>query len=90
MITGGTSGIGLATATAFLREGARVVVVGRDQKKADQAKALLGEDAVAVRADVAKLDDLDALYGRVRTPSDASTSCLRTPASRERRFPWRR
>jgi NAD(P)-dependent dehydrogenase (short-subunit alcohol dehydrogenase family) len=66
VITGGTSGIGLATATAFLREGARVVVVGRDQKKVDQAKALLGEDAVAVRADVAKLDDLDALYGRVR------------------------
>ena len=61
VITGGTSGIGLAAAEAFLREGARVVFTGRDQKNADQAKDLLGGDAVAVRADVSKLDELDAL-----------------------------
>jgi NAD(P)-dependent dehydrogenase (short-subunit alcohol dehydrogenase family) len=62
VITGGTSGIGLAAAEAFLREGARVVVTGRDQKNADQAKDLLAGDALAVRADVSKLDELDALY----------------------------
>ncbi|MET0792390.1 MAG: SDR family NAD(P)-dependent oxidoreductase, partial [Polyangiaceae bacterium] len=66
VITGGTSGIGLATAKAFLREGARVVVVGREQKNVDQAKDLLGEGAVAVRADVTKLAELDALFARVR------------------------
>ncbi len=66
VITGGTSGIGLATAKAFLREGARVVVVGREQTKVDQAKALLGEGAVALHSDVSKLDELDALYARVR------------------------
>jgi putative transposase len=60
-ITGGTSGLGLAAAEAFLREGARVVVVGRDQKNADQAKDLLAGDAVAARADVSKLDELYAL-----------------------------
>jgi len=66
VITGGTSGIGLATAKAFLREGARVVVVGREQRSVDQAKNLLGGGAVAVRADVTKLGELDALYARVR------------------------
>ena len=66
VITGGTSGIGLATAKAFLKEGARVVVVGRDQKNVDQAKDLLGAGGVAVRADVTKLEELDALYARVR------------------------
>jgi NAD(P)-dependent dehydrogenase (short-subunit alcohol dehydrogenase family) len=66
VITGGTSGIGLATAKAFLGEGARVVVVGRDQEKVDRAKDLLGGGAVAVRADVSKLGDLDALFARVR------------------------
>jgi NAD(P)-dependent dehydrogenase (short-subunit alcohol dehydrogenase family) len=66
VITGGTSGIGLATAKAFLREGARVVVVGREQKNVDQVKNLLGVGAVAMRADVTKLGELDALYARVR------------------------
>ena len=66
MITGGTSGIGLATAKAVLREGARVVVVGRDQKNVDQAKDLLRVAAVAVHADVTKLGELDAQCTRVR------------------------
>jgi len=66
VITGGTSGIGLATAKAFLREGARVVVVGREQKNLDEATELLGGGAVAVRADVTRLGELDALFARVR------------------------
>jgi NAD(P)-dependent dehydrogenase (short-subunit alcohol dehydrogenase family) len=66
VITGGTSGIGLATAKAFLREGARVVVVGREQRSVDEAKELLGARATAVRSDVTNLGDLDALFARVR------------------------
>ena len=66
VITGGASGIGLATAKAFLKEGARVVVAGRDQKNVDKAKDLLGASGVAIRADVTKMEELDSLYARVR------------------------
>ena len=66
VITGGTSGIGLAAAEAFLNEGARVVVVGRDEKKLDQAKSLLGGDVLAIRADVAQTEQLDSMYAQIR------------------------
>jgi shikimate 5-dehydrogenase len=83
---GRTSGIGLATAKAFLREGARVVVVGRDQKNVDQAKDLLGVAVVAVHADVTKLGELDAHVRASGTSSSASTCSSPTPVSLERRF----
>lgn len=66
VITGGSSGIGLATARRFLAEGASVVIVGRRQAELDKAVAELGGDVIAVRADVSKVDDLDRLYARVR------------------------
>jgi NAD(P)-dependent dehydrogenase (short-subunit alcohol dehydrogenase family) len=52
LITGGNSGIGLATAQLFIQEGAQVAITGRDQKTLDQAVALLGPQAKAYRADV--------------------------------------
>jgi len=52
LITGGNSGIGLATAELFVREGARVAITGRDQKTLDEALALLGPSARAYQADV--------------------------------------
>ncbi len=52
LITGGNSGIGLATAQAFIEEGAEVAITGRDQKTLDEAVALLGPKARAYRADV--------------------------------------
>ena len=62
VVTGGTSGIGLAIARRFVAEGALVYVTGRRQVQLDAAAAELGSRAVAVRCDVGDLADLDALY----------------------------
>jgi len=65
VVTGGSSGIGLATAKLFQEEGARVAISGRDQKTLDSAVKLLGDGVLAVRSDVSKLDDLDRFYETV-------------------------
>jgi NAD(P)-dependent dehydrogenase (short-subunit alcohol dehydrogenase family) len=62
VITGGSSGIGLAIARTFVDEGACVVVTGRRQKELDEAVASLGDAATPFRGDVASLHDLDMLY----------------------------
>jgi len=62
VITGGSSGIGLATAKKFVEEGAYVFITGRGQPQLDKAKAVIGNNVTAVRADVSKLEDLDQLY----------------------------
>ena len=62
VITGGTSGIGLATAKLFASEGAKVFITGRRQLELDAAVKAIGHGAVGVRGDVAKLDDLDKLF----------------------------
>jgi len=61
-ITGGSSGIGLATAKLFQQAGAKVAISGRNQKSLDDAVRELGADVLAVRSDVSKLGDLDALF----------------------------
>jgi len=65
VITGGSTGIGLATAQKFVAEGAYVFITGRRQPELDKAKALIGKNVTAVKGDVAKLADLDALYETV-------------------------
>ena len=66
VITGGTSGIGLAIAHRFVREGARVFVTGRDNGRLEAAVKEMGPAVTGVRSDVSHLADLDALYARVR------------------------
>ena len=66
VITGGTSGIGLATAQRYADEGATVVITGRNKDTLDQALKELGENVIGIQGDVSNLDDLDKLYGEVK------------------------
>ena len=65
VITGGTEGIGLATAQLFVKEGAYVFITGRRQKELDEAVTTIGSNVTGVQGDVAKLADLDRLYETV-------------------------
>lgn len=65
VVTGGNSGIGLATAKRFQEEGARVAIMGRSRKTLDEAVKTIGNGVVAVQGDVAKLADVDKLYTEV-------------------------
>ncbi|MFI6495286.1 glucose 1-dehydrogenase [Streptomyces sp. NPDC050564] len=65
LVTGGTTGIGLATARRFAAEGAHVFITGRRQEVLDAAVAEIGANATGVRSDVADLADLDRLYAAV-------------------------
>jgi NAD(P)-dependent dehydrogenase (short-subunit alcohol dehydrogenase family) len=66
VITGGNSGIGLATAKRFVAEGAYIFITGRRQAELDAAVKKIGENVAGVQGDVAKLDDLDRLYATVK------------------------
>ena len=65
LITGGNSGIGLATAKRFVQEGAHVFITGRTQLKLDEAVKQVGSNVTGVQGDVAKLGDLDRLFERI-------------------------
>jgi NAD(P)-dependent dehydrogenase (short-subunit alcohol dehydrogenase family) len=65
VITGGNSGIGLATAKRFSDEGAKVAISGRSQKTLDEAAKYVGNGILAVKSDVSKLADLDRFYSTV-------------------------
>ena len=65
VITGGTEGIGFATARLFVDEGAYVFITGRRKKELDEAVAAIGSNVAGVQGDVAKLADLDRLYETV-------------------------
>jgi len=65
VITGGSSGIGLATARRFVDEGARVFIMGRRRSELDKAKALIGDGLSTVAGDVTSSADLDKLFATV-------------------------
>lgn len=65
LITGGGSGIGLASAKLFAQEGAQVIIVGRTQSSLEAAAAEIGDKAMAIVADVSDLKALDKLYAEV-------------------------
>lgn len=66
VVTGGSSGIGLATAKAFSAEGAFVFITGRRQEALDAAIKQIGGRVTAVRGDMSKLADIDRLYDTVQ------------------------
>src|ERR1700728_1679145 len=65
VITGGTTGIGLAAAKLFVKEGAYVFVMGRRQKELDEAVKAIGSNVTGIQGDIANLADLDRLYETV-------------------------
>src|SRR5438445_1931773 len=65
VVTGGSSGIGLATAKRLIEEGARVLITGRSAAL-EQAKTELGEGAIVLRSDAASIADIDALAARAK------------------------
>src|SRR5471030_1618515 len=66
VVTGGSSGIGLATAMRFVEEGAHVVITGRREKELKEAAAFIKRNVTTVAGDVSRLEDLDRLYAVVK------------------------
>jgi len=67
LITGGTTGIGLATAQRFVKEGAYVFVTGRREAELNAAAKLMSGHVTAVKADSSNLDDLDKLFAQIKS-----------------------
>jgi NAD(P)-dependent dehydrogenase (short-subunit alcohol dehydrogenase family) len=67
VISGGTSGIGLAIAQRFVKEGARAFIFGRHRDALDKAVQLIGADVTAIQADATRLEDLDRVADAVRS-----------------------
>src|SRR5438046_3061755 len=69
VITGGNSGIGLATAKEFNEEGAQVIITGRDQETLDAASREIGGNVVALRSDTSHLTEIDRLFAAIKEKS---------------------
>lgn len=69
LVTGGSTGIGLASAQELAAQGAKIYITGRRQQELDAAIALIGSSAKGIRADVSRLDDLDKVYAQIAEES---------------------
>ncbi|ARU95857.1 SDR family NAD(P)-dependent oxidoreductase [Tatumella citrea] len=69
LVTGGTSGIGLASAQELAKQGAQVYITGRRQAELDAAVATIGHSVIGIQADVSKLAELDKIYAAIREHS---------------------
>jgi len=67
VITGGNSGIGLATAKRFVEEGAYVFITARRQAELDKAVSIIGKNVTAIKSDLAKIEDIDGIAAAVRS-----------------------
>jgi NAD(P)-dependent dehydrogenase (short-subunit alcohol dehydrogenase family) len=65
LVTGGNSGIGLATAKRFVAEGAKVIITGRRKENLDAAVKEIGSNVTAIQADASKLEDIDMVYAEI-------------------------
>jgi NAD(P)-dependent dehydrogenase (short-subunit alcohol dehydrogenase family) len=96
VITGGSSGMALASAKRFVEEGAYVFITGRRQEALDEAVRLIGRHVTGVRGDAANLDDLDRLFdtdsdtdfGLAPNIRDRTSSSMPSHAGRSRRSIW--
>lgn len=70
LVTGGSSGIGLAAAARFAQEGATVYISGRRQTELDEAVRIIGHGATAIRADIASMSDLDRVFATIADKHD--------------------
>jgi NAD(P)-dependent dehydrogenase (short-subunit alcohol dehydrogenase family) len=98
VVTGGSTGIGLATAQRFVQEGAHVFIAGRRKAELAKAAELIGRNVATVQCDVAKLDELDRLFSTIKDEKgrvdilfansgvmELQSICEITPETRERR-----
>jgi len=82
LITGGNSGIGLATATRFVNAGAYTFITGRRVPELAAAVEKIGRNVTSVQGDVADLPDLDRLFAKSSARKGASIPCARMPGAR--------
>src|ERR1700739_5155953 len=83
VITGGSSGIGLATAKRFVEEGAHGVIAGRREKELKEGATLIGKNVTTVAGDITRLEDLDRLYAVVKEKHGHIHVLLANPRWRE-------
>jgi NAD(P)-dependent dehydrogenase (short-subunit alcohol dehydrogenase family) len=82
LVTGGNSGIGLATAKQFVNEGAYVFITGRGEPELARAVKEIGRNVTGVQGDVSNLTDLDRLFAQVKREKGKLDLCSRMPVLR--------